>query len=141
MRRAVCSGSFDPVTKGHLDIIERASRMFDEIIVCVFFNPTKDKALFTPEERVAMLKTATSHLPNVKVTSYSGLLNDGGNSPMGGMPSVPKDKLKDIHGFRVRIPAGPAPEEDERNPGDGLHHDEGRIFLHQFVRRAGNPDV
>jgi pantetheine-phosphate adenylyltransferase len=76
MRRAVCSGSFDPVTKGHLDIIERASRMFDEIIVCVFFNPTKDKALFTPEERVAMLKTATAHLPNVKVTSYSGLLND-----------------------------------------------------------------
>ncbi|XOQ52525.1 MAG: Phosphopantetheine adenylyltransferase [Succiniclasticum sp.] len=76
MRRAVCSGSFDPVTKGHLDIIERASRMFDEIIVCVFYNPTKDKSLFTPEERVAMLKTATRHLPNVVVESYSGLLND-----------------------------------------------------------------
>ena len=76
MRTAIYPGSFDPVTKGHLDIIERASRMFDELIVCVFYNPTKDKALFTPEERVAMLKTATEHLPNVVVTSYSGLLND-----------------------------------------------------------------
>ena len=63
MRKAVCSGSFDPVTRGHIDIIERASRMFDEIVVCVFFNPGKDKALFTPEERVAMLKVATKHLP------------------------------------------------------------------------------
>ena len=65
MRKAVCSGSFDPVTIGHIDIIERASRMFDEIIV-----------LFTPKERVEMLKAATSHLPNVRVTSCSGLLNE-----------------------------------------------------------------
>lgn len=50
--------------------------MFDEIVVCVFFNPGKDKALFTPEERVAMLKVATKHLPNVSVTSYGGLLSD-----------------------------------------------------------------
>lgn len=76
MRKAVCSGSFDPVTRGHIDIIERASRMFDEIVVCVFFNAGKDKALFTPEERVAMLKVATKHLPNVSVTSYGGLLSD-----------------------------------------------------------------
>lgn len=76
MRRAVCSGSFDPVTRGHIDIIERASRMFDEIIVCVFFNPGKDKSLFTPEEREEMLRIATAHLPNVRVTSCSGLLND-----------------------------------------------------------------
>ena len=76
MRKAVCSGSFDPVTKGHIDIIERASRMFDEIIVCVFFNPAKGTSLFTPKERVEMLKAATAHLPNVRVTSYSGLLNE-----------------------------------------------------------------
>lgn len=76
MRKAVCSGSFDPVTKGHIDIIERASRMFDKIIVCVFFNPGKDKSLFTPEERVEMLQIATAHLPNVRVTSCSGLLSD-----------------------------------------------------------------
>ena len=76
MRKAVCSGSFDPVTSGHIDIIERASRMFDEIIVCVFFNPGKGTSLFTPEERVEMLKAATAHLPNVRVTSHSGLLNE-----------------------------------------------------------------
>ena len=76
MRKAVCSGSFDPVTKGHIDIIERASRMFDEIVVCVFYNPTKGNSLFTPKERVEMLKAATAHLPNVRVTSCSGLLND-----------------------------------------------------------------
>ena len=69
MRKAVCSGSFDPVTKGHIDIIERASRMFDEIIVCVFYNPGKVTSLFSPKERVEMLKAATSHLPNVRVTS------------------------------------------------------------------------
>ena len=71
MRKAVCSGSFDPVTKGHIDIIERASRMFDEIIVCVFYNPGKVTSLFSPKERVEMLKAATSHLPNVRVTSCS----------------------------------------------------------------------
>lgn len=76
MRRAVCPGSFDPVTLGHLDIFERASLMFDEVIISVFVNPTKDKAMFTMEERVAMIKKATKHIPNVKVTCFSGLLNE-----------------------------------------------------------------
>ena len=56
MRRAVCPGSFDPVTLGHLDIFERASHMFDEVIISVFVNPTKDKALFPMEERVALIE-------------------------------------------------------------------------------------
>lgn len=76
MRRAVCPGSFDPVTKGHIDIFERASAMFDEIIVSVFHNPGKDKAMFSMEERVEMLKLATKHIPNVRVTQFSGLLNE-----------------------------------------------------------------
>ena len=76
MRRAVCPGSFDPVTKGHIDIFERASAMFDEIIVSVFHNPGKDKAMFSMEERVEMLKLATKHIPNVRVTHFSGLLNE-----------------------------------------------------------------
>lgn len=70
MRRAVCPGSFDPVTLGHLDIFERASHMFDEVIISVFVNPTKDKALFPMEERVALIEKATAHLPNVRVTSF-----------------------------------------------------------------------
>lgn len=75
MRTAVCPGSFDPVTNGHLDIFERASKIFDQLIVAVFHNPNK-KPLFTMEERVEMLRTATSHIPNVKVDGFSGLLNE-----------------------------------------------------------------
>lgn len=76
MRKAVCPGSFDPVTKGHIDIFERASLMFDELIISVFHNPGKDRAMFSMEERVEMLKEATKHIPNVRVTSFSGLLNE-----------------------------------------------------------------
>lgn len=56
MRRAVCPGSFDPVTLGHLDIFERASHMFDEVIISVFVNPTKDKALFPWRNGLPSLK-------------------------------------------------------------------------------------
>ncbi len=76
MRRAICSGSFDPVTKGHLDIIERSSKMFDEVVVSVFYNPGKEKSLFSMKQRVEMLKLATQHISNVKVTCFSGLLNE-----------------------------------------------------------------
>lgn len=75
MRIGVCPGSFDPVTKGHIDIFNRASKMFDQLIVAVFHNPGKDP-LFTMEERVELLREATAHLPNIKVDCFSGLLND-----------------------------------------------------------------
>lgn len=71
--KAVYPGSFDPVTAGHLDIIERAARIFDCLVVTVFSNPAK-KPLFSVEERMAMLKEATSHLPNVEVDASEGLL-------------------------------------------------------------------
>ena len=73
--KALYSGSFDPMTNGHLDIIERASKMFDELIVGVIVNPNKN-ALFTKEERVAMIEEVTAHLPNVKVECFQGLLAD-----------------------------------------------------------------
>lgn len=72
---AVCSGSFDPVTIGHVNIFERASQMFDELILCVFHNVRKT-SLFSLEERVALLREATAHLPNVRVDAFSGLLTD-----------------------------------------------------------------
>ena len=73
MKRAICSGSFDPVTNGHIAIFERASLMFDELIVCVFNNMLKQP--FLPvEERVSLIEEAVSHLPNVKVDSFSGLV-------------------------------------------------------------------
>ena len=75
MKRAVCPGSFDPVTFGHLDIIERASARFDELVVAVLVNRTKS-SLFTVEERMEMIRKTTTHLPNVRVDSWSGLLVD-----------------------------------------------------------------
>ena len=75
MRRAVYPGSFDPVTFGHLDIIRRASEIFDVLIVSVLNNKVKSP-LFSVEERVKILEEATKDIPNVKVHSFSGLLID-----------------------------------------------------------------
>ena len=75
MRRAVCPGSFDPVTHGHLDIVGRAAQLFDEVVVAVGVNASK-KRLFTPEERMAMLRRACEPWGNVRVNSFSGLLTD-----------------------------------------------------------------
>ncbi len=75
MSKALYTGSFDPMTNGHLDIITRASKMFDEIVVGVIVNPNK-KTLFTVEERVEMIEGIVSELGNVKVDSFEGLLAD-----------------------------------------------------------------
>ena len=75
MKKAVYPGSFDPVTYGHLDIIKRASEMFDELIVSVLNNKAKTP-LFSVEERVKILEEATKDMPNVKIDSFSGLLID-----------------------------------------------------------------
>lgn len=75
MRIAVYPGSFDPVTNGHLDIIERSSRVFDKVVVGVLNNSGKNP-LFSAEERVEMLKSVTGHMENVEIDSFSGLLVD-----------------------------------------------------------------
>jgi pantetheine-phosphate adenylyltransferase len=74
-RRAVCPGSFDPVTNGHLDIVGRASKLYDEVVVAVLINKTKS-SLFTVEERVQLLKECTSQYGNVRVESFHGLIVD-----------------------------------------------------------------
>jgi pantetheine-phosphate adenylyltransferase len=71
--RAVCPGSFDPVTHGHVDIFRRAAALFDEVVVAVGVNASKHR-LFTPEERVEMLEQATAELANVRVAGFTGLL-------------------------------------------------------------------
>lgn len=75
MRIAVYPGSFDPITEGHLDIIRRASAIYDEIIVGVLNNSAK-KPIFTAEERAEMIREATADIPNAKVSVFSGLLVD-----------------------------------------------------------------
>ncbi|MEI2729902.1 MAG: pantetheine-phosphate adenylyltransferase [Candidatus Nanopelagicales bacterium] len=75
MRKAVCPGSFDPVTNGHLDIIARAASLFDEVTVAVLINKKKS-SLFTVAERIEMLQAATAEHTNVVVDSFHGLLVD-----------------------------------------------------------------
>lgn|SRR3989339_1639342 len=75
MKKAVYPGSFDPVTNGHLDVIERAAQLFDEVYVAVIANPEK-KPHFSLEERTQMLKEATKNIKNVKIDSFEGLLVD-----------------------------------------------------------------
>lgn len=75
MRKAVCPGSFDPITKGHLNIIERAARLFDQVVVCVMVNSDKSP-MFSLEERKELLRRSVAHIPNVTVDVHSGLLAD-----------------------------------------------------------------
>ena len=75
MRIGVCPGSFDPVTNGHVDIFERASKLVDKLVVAVLDNPNKH-SLFTMEERVALIEASVTHIPNIEVDCAGGLLNE-----------------------------------------------------------------
>ncbi|MEO6913035.1 MAG: pantetheine-phosphate adenylyltransferase [Candidatus Baltobacteraceae bacterium] len=74
--RAIYPGSFDPPTNGHLDVIERASLIFSELVVAVVVNPQKREPMFTLEERETMIRECVGHLPNVRVEHFRGLLAD-----------------------------------------------------------------
>ncbi len=75
MRRAIYPGSFDPVTNGHLDVIQRAATLFDEVIVAVAFNEQK-KSLFTADERVELIRGVATGVPNIRIVRFEGLLVD-----------------------------------------------------------------
>ena len=76
MRTAVCPGSFDPITLGHLDLIRRASVLFDRVLVCVMSNGEKDRGMFPPEERLRLARLAVADLPRVEAELWTGLLAD-----------------------------------------------------------------
>jgi pantetheine-phosphate adenylyltransferase len=73
LKIAICPGSFDPATNGHIDIIQRSAKLFDKVIVAVLNNPSKDP-LFSVEERVEILKKTCSFIDNLEIDSFSGLL-------------------------------------------------------------------
>ena len=75
MKKALCSGTFDPVTNGHVDIFERAAQLVDELVVCVFVNKRKN-TLFSKDERLDLLREATLHIDNLTVDSCDGLVSD-----------------------------------------------------------------
>ena len=92
MATALCPGSFDPVTNGHLDIIERTARHFDQVIVAVIRNPQKN-SLFSLEERQEMLHEVTAHLSNIRIEFFKGLLVDfardhGANAIVKGLRAI-----------------------------------------------------
>ena len=122
MRRAVYPGSFDPVTNGHLDIIARASRLFDEVLVAVAYNEAK-AGLFKPEERVRMLKAnVASHRPK------SGC--QGGRS-----------RSASHFRLRIRVPNGAHESETRRGGGDDFSHARRGMHLPQFPYRERNREV
>ncbi|MET1000170.1 MAG: pantetheine-phosphate adenylyltransferase [Acidimicrobiia bacterium] len=93
MATALCPGSFDPVTNGHIDIIERTARHFDDVIVAVISNPSKQNSLFTLDERQELLRDVTGHLANVRIDAFEGLLVDyaaaqGANAIVKGLRAV-----------------------------------------------------
>jgi pantetheine-phosphate adenylyltransferase len=75
MSGAVCPGSFDPVTLGHIDVFERAAAQFDEVVVAILLNPAKE-GMFNLEERIALIEESTTHLPNLRVEAGQGLVVD-----------------------------------------------------------------
>ncbi len=75
MRVAVCTGSFDPVTNGHVDIFERTALLFDKVVVAVFENPQK-KPLFSTSEKMEMIRKSVAHISNIEVDSFDGLLSE-----------------------------------------------------------------
>ena len=92
MRIAICPGTFDPVTKGHVDIFERSRKLFDKVIAVVMINPAKNP-VFKTEERVELIKMVTDHIPNLEVDSYTGLVADyarlkGANTIIKGLRAV-----------------------------------------------------
>ncbi len=74
MSVAICPGSFDPITLGHLNIIRRSAQIFDKVIVCIMFNSTKTNPMFTVNERVEMVRKVVERIPNVEVDTWDGLL-------------------------------------------------------------------
>ena len=76
MTTAICPGSFDPITLGHVDIIRRAAEIFDEVVVCVMHNAAKKSPMFTLEEKLSMARRAVEEYPNVSVDSFDGLLTE-----------------------------------------------------------------
>ena len=106
MRRAVFAGSFDPVTTGHIDIVEREAAMFDELIVCIFHNVQKE-GCFPLNDRIQFLREATAHVPNARVDVFSGLLTDymkqqNARVVVRGLRSVKDFEYEENHAAMVR---------------------------------------
>ena len=130
---AIYPGSFDPITNGHLDLIERGSQLFDRLIVAVLTNLEKNP-LFTVPERVDMLQEATHSIPNVSVDTFSGLLVDYARAKHA------KALLRGIRAFtdyEYELQMALMNRKLEPEPGNGLLDARPRLYLRQFAPGTG----
>ncbi len=135
MSIAICPGSFDPITLGHLNIIRRTSRIFDKVIVCVMYNSNKTSPMFSVEERIDMVQRAVYKYPNVTVDSSAGLLAEYAKQFPG---AVVVKGLRAASDFEYEFQM--ALINHKINPGDGdnVPHLQREIYLPQFFRGAGD---
>lgn len=124
MTGAVCPGSFDPVTLGHVDIFERAAAQFDEVVVAILVNPAKT-GMFDLDERIAMVKESTTHLPNLRVQVGHGLVVDFVRSC--GMTAIVKGAAH-RHRLRIRAADG-ANEQTHCRCGHLFRRDRATVFV------------
>ena len=134
MRRAIYPGSFDPVTNGHLDVIERARKLFDQVIVAVAHNDEK-QPLFSLNERLDLLRESVPNGDNVRIAIFEGLLVDFAKKEHAG--AVIRGLACDF-GFRIRISDGvDEPKTGSRRRND-IFNAKGGIHLFEFTHREGN---
>lgn len=134
MKTAICPGSFDPVTYGHLDIIRRAAALFDRVIVLVVPNVAKNP-LFTQEERMELIRRSTADIPRVEVDCYDGLLADYARAPAG------RRHCQGTAGhvrFRIRIPDGPDQPQAQSGGGNRVpdHYGRAHVPFLQLVKQV-----
>ena len=96
MTTAICTGSFDPITLGHTDVIRRAAACFDRVVICVAANTEKRNQLFTGEEKLALVQAAVADLPNVEAKLWPGLVVDFATGPpsSSGGPAAPRTSTR-----------------------------------------------
>ena len=125
MTTAICPGSFDPVTVGHVDIIRRARKMFDHVIVAVLVNPTKNPS-FSLEERIGLLKRATKEIDGLEIVGFDGLLADYARTRKA---TVLVKGLRAVSDFEYEFQMSLTNKKAEPGTGDGVSHHLGGEYV------------
>ena len=141
-RTVIYPGSFDPVTLGHLQVIRRAAKMFDKVIVAVLINSSKTPT-FSVDERMDLLRQVTADLENVEIAGFDGLLAEyarerGVNAIVKGLRAVSDFEYAGGFGLRVRVPDGDCQQEAQPRPRDNIHYRRFRHDVPQLEHGARN---
>ena len=134
MRRAIYPGSFDPVTNGHLDVIERARKLFDEVVVAVAHNDEK-QPLFSLEQRLDLLRETAGRIENVRIAEFSGLLVEFARAENAG--AVIRG-LRAVSDFEFEFQMALNESKSESRGRNDIPNAEGGIYLSQLAHRKGN---